>query len=66
MPLLVRARHRGDQRLGIGMQRMVEHVLGRTRFDDLAEVHHQHPVAQQPHDAEVMRHEQIAHAELDS
>ena len=43
---------------------MIEYVARRTGFDDLAEIHHQHPVAEQPHHAQVMRHEQIAHAEL--
>ena len=36
----------------------------RAALDDLAEVHHQHAIAQQPHDVEVVADEQIAHAEL--
>ena len=57
-------RHGGNKRLCIGMQRMREDFRGRAGFDDLAEIHDQHPVAQQPHDGEVVRNEQIAHAEL--
>ena len=41
-----------------------EHLGGRAGFDDLAEIHHQHAVAQQAHDVEVVADEQVAHAEL--
>src|SRR5580700_6658938 len=43
--ILMQTRHGGNQRLGIGMQRMREDFRGRTRLDDLAEIHYQHPVA---------------------
>ena len=43
---------------------MREHFRGRAGLDDLAEIHHQHPVAQQPHHGQIVRDEQIAHAEL--
>ena len=36
----------------------------RSRFDDLAEIHDQHAVAQQAHHVEVVANEQVAHAEL--
>ena len=62
--IVAEARHRGDQRLRIGMQRMLEHFHRRAGFHDLAEIHHQHAVAQQPHHGEIVRDEQIAHAEL--
>ena len=43
---------------------MLEHFAGRPGFHDLAEIHHQHAVAQEPHYGKIVRHEQIAHAEL--
>ena len=38
------------------------HVLPEAPLDRLAEIHDDHTVAQQPHHAQIMRHEQIAHA----
>ncbi len=58
------ARHRGNQRVGERMQRMFEHFAGRTGFHDLAEIHHQHAVAQQPHHRQIVRHEEVAHTEV--
>ncbi len=63
-PIFMHPRHGGNKRLCIGMQRMREHLRGGPGFDDLSEIHDQHPVAQQPHDGKVVRNEQIAHAEL--
>ncbi len=45
------------------MARVVEHRLGRAAFDDAAEIHHHHTVAQQPDHVQVVADEQIAHAE---
>src|SRR5216683_706105 len=53
-----------DQRARIGVPGVGED-LGRGSFlDDLAEIHHQHAIAQQAHHVEIVAHEQVAHAEL--
>ncbi len=41
---------------------MFEHFARRPRFHDLAEIHHQHTVAQKPDHGKVVRDEQVAHA----
>ena len=41
----------------------VEDVCDRPHFDDAAEIHHDHVLTEQAHDIEIMRHEQVAHAE---
>src|SRR6476469_309231 len=46
--------NRGDEKLGIGLARIVEHLVGETGFDDAAVLHHHHAMRQQPRDREVM------------
>ena len=46
-----------DQRLGVGVARRAEHLLGRPGLDDPAEIHHRDPVAEMAHHAEVVRDE---------
>ena len=57
-------RHRGQQRAGVGMRRLVPDVIDRAEFDDLAEIHHQHAVRNVADDVEVMADEQIGQAEF--
>ena len=56
-------RHGGEQRLRIGMKRIVvKAVLGRD-LDDLAQIHDGDAVAQMPDDCQIMGHEQISQPE---
>ena len=52
------------QCLGVRVERMLEYLGGRPGFDDFAEIHHQHAIANQPHHGKVVGNEQIAHAEF--
>ena len=54
--------HGGQQGLGVGMQRALVQHVNRRQFDDLAEVHHGHPLTEMRHDGEVVRDEQVGHA----
>ena len=49
-----RHRHRGDQRLRVGVLRALDHVDRRPLLDDPAQVHDRDPVAQRPREAEVV------------
>ncbi len=60
---MIERRVRCHQRLGIGVRRTIENRVDRTAFDDLAEIHDQHAIAQQPHDIEVVADKEIAHAQ---
>src|ERR1700736_1648619 len=62
-PAMIERRDRRHQRLGIGVCRTIENRIDRTALDDLAEIHDQYAIAQQPHDIEVMADKKIAHAE---
>ena len=65
-PALGRAqhRHRGDQRLGVGMQRRrIDRPLIRD-LDDFAEIHHRHPIRDMLHHAQIMRDEQQGQPQL--
>ena len=62
-PDAVQPRHRGDQALRIGVVRRVEHGLRRPGLHHTAQVHHYHPVAQQPHHVQVVADEHISHAQ---
>ena len=57
-------RHRGEQRLGVGVLRARVHDLGLALFDDPAEVHHRDAVAHVADDREVVRDEEVRDAEL--
>ncbi len=57
-------RNRRYQCPGIGMCRSGEDFRRRTTFDDLAEIHDNHPVTQQAYHVEVVRNEKVAHAQL--
>src|SRR6478672_5141651 len=56
----VRDRNRGEQRTGIGVARIVEDAVYVADFDDLAQVHHGHPVGDVPHHGQVVGHHQVA------
>jgi len=56
-------RDRRHQRLGIGVRRTIEDCIDRSAFDDLAEIHDQHAIAQQPDDIEIVADKEVAHAE---
>ena len=43
---------------------MRKHLLRRAHFDDLADVHHRHAVADMPNHAEVVCDEQIGQIEI--
>ena len=45
------------------MERIAEHLLPRADLDDLAEIHHGHPVADVLHRVQVVRNEEIGEAE---
>src|SRR4029077_2763923 len=58
----IRNRHRGHQRLGIGMQRRRVKIPRRSNLDDFAEIHHRHPVAYVLDDREVLTNEDLGKA----
>jgi len=62
-PTMIERRDRRHQRLCIGVRRMIENRADRPAFDNLAEIHDEHAVAQQPDDVEIMADKEIAHAE---
>ena len=45
---------RRNEQLGIGMVRIVEHLIGQALFDHIALPHDHQPVGQQPHDRQIM------------
>ena len=57
-------RHRREQRLGVGMAGIFEQLGFVGDFDDAAEIHHGHPMADMRHHREVMCDEQIGEAVL--
>ncbi len=66
-PLLdhgVRNGHRGEKRLGVGVERIVVERVAVGHLDDLAEVHHRNTVGNVLHHREVMGDEQVGEAEL--
>ena len=60
----VRDRHRRDQRLGVGMPRIDEQLVGRRGLHHLAAVHHHDPVAHVAHERQVVRDVQVGEAVL--
>ena len=56
--------HDGQQRLGVGMLRLLEHLLGGAALDHPAEVHHRDPVGDVPGQPEVVGHHHDAQTEL--
>ena len=50
-----RRKDRGDEHLGVGVVRIVEHLVGQAFLDHLAALHHHQSVCQQPGDAEIVR-----------
>src|SRR6266511_838571 len=59
-----RLRHRGEQRLRVGMERVgVEHLL-RGELHEVAEVHHRDAIGDVVHDAQVVRDEQVRELDL--
>ena len=50
---------RRHQRLGVGVVRSGEHLVGRTQFHDPTEVEHGDAVGQIPNDAQVVGDEQV-------
>ena len=62
-------RHRGQQRLRVGVVRACEHDLGGTELHQPAQVHDRDAVGDVAHDAEVVRDEQVGdpflHLQLD-
>src|SRR5690606_554967 len=63
-PLAAHGRDRLQERAGIGVARAVEELVHRRLFDDLAAVHHDHPVGDAGDHAKVMRDPDDRHAEL--
>ena len=56
------ARHRGEEALGIGMERRVEDSLDRAGLDDRSGIHDRDPVGDLRHDAHGVRDQEDAHA----
>ena len=54
----------GKQGLRIRMQAVLCNQLGWAVLDHLAQVHHQHPVRNVRHQAQVMRDEEVSDAQL--
>ncbi len=57
-------RDRGQQRLGVGVDRARVEVVGRRDLDDDAQVHHRDPVGDVADDAEVVGDEDVGEVEL--
>ena len=51
---LAQVRDRVEQRPGVGVRGVLEHRVPRAQLDDLAGVHHRHPVGDVGHDGEVV------------
>ena len=54
-------RHRREQGPRIGVARRGVQRIARCDFDEHAEIHHRHPIADMPHHRQVVRHEQARH-----
>jgi peptide/nickel transport system ATP-binding protein len=57
-------RNRAHQGAGVGMAGIADHLVGAAQLDDLAEIHHGHPVGNVPHHREVVGDEDHAQAHL--
>src|SRR5215470_5224804 len=55
----IRLGHSGQECLGVGMLRVRKDLLHRPHFDDLANIHYGHTIADMANDAEIMRDEEI-------
>jgi hypothetical protein len=62
--IAIHHRHGGHQCLRVGMGRLGKDLIRRPLFDDLAQVHDGHPVADVVHDAQVVGDEQIRQVKL--
>ena len=49
----------GQQRLGVGMQRIAEQLLCRRHFHDFAEIHNSNALADMLDNTQIVRNEQI-------
>src|SRR5689334_24204245 len=58
-----RARDGREQGLGVGVERLLEQVVGGRELDDLARVHHGHPVAHVADDWEAVADDDEGQAE---
>lgn len=47
----------GDQSLSVGVLRGMEELAGFRHFHHFSEIHHQNPLADMPHDGQIMRDE---------
>jgi hypothetical protein len=54
----------GQERLGVRMERTREQLARFRDLDDLADIHHDHPVADVFDDAEVMTDKEVGEAKL--
>ena len=59
----IRQGNGGHQRLRVRVQRVVEQLRALRHFDELAQVHDGHPVADVPHQRQVVRDEQVRQPE---
>src|ERR1700760_4798184 len=48
-------KYRGDEKLGVRLVRIVEHLVGQAGLDHPTALHHHHPVRQQPRHGKVVR-----------
>ena len=49
--------HRTDERLGVGMQRLLQNRAGLTKLDNFSEIHHPDSVGDMFHNREIVRDE---------
>jgi hypothetical protein len=57
-------RHRGEQRLRVGMHRTREHRFGRAELRHAAEIHHADAGAEMLDQRKIVRHDEIGQPEL--
>src|SRR6218665_1028355 len=55
---------RGNEKLGIGLARIVQNPVGQAMFDDVAALHHHHPVGKKPCYGEVVCHDDDREAQI--
>src|SRR5882672_10026434 len=47
---------RGDEKLGVGLARIIEHLIGEAGLDHAAVFHHEDALRQEPRDRRIMGH----------
>src|SRR5215469_11852463 len=55
---------RGDEKLRVGVLRIIEHLIGESCLDHLAAAHHHEAVSEEARDAEIVRDDDRSKAEF--